>query len=628
MLSPASKSIRWRCILIFIAHDLIIIRLNEVLPTIQTGRYPLIGVAGVNCARDLDCTAGTSGLILCIKRQRTAVKADGHVAVEVDCAAIRRDFAVAHLTLVAKVRTDRAGLNRRAAARRERTAIRLDISIDEDGTEAIAIRIRMEVDIQRTRSRRDFLVDRDVTLCFERQGRISTARLVDGRIHCDGCDLIGIRCLYRNSRAVIQQTINRVAVDPCGHIAAGRAGCIIAAVIAAIRITIRDRTTATRLRIRDNDLKRVEQPLTCFAGLACCVDVDVIADLEIVAGGLDEAAVYCADCMERRSVLDVGLCADSLDRACTLPGLHAGYIKRAVQLDNAVIAAVQKDLTLLVLTQGLCFHRARVVDDRAHDIAGTPCRHDEIAAICLEHTTVECLCLGKCTVNGEVDFPCRISGQAEVTRCCKSRRTLGVRDRAAVLDFCRMQHDEATLCANRTGVDDLSRRILGNRHRDAVCIRKVRHIAVADPRRRSDKRTNVNTGVLAEQHAVGVDDIDMSVARKRTIDDGCSIADHAVQCYRVFVRLTEGHALIVRNVKARPVDCQAFGILVDRHVLVLSRDLALTGTDDFTLRHRIRNTADRHRHHRSGNRRCLALPSLSSSHRSFHFGSPLFVFNA
>ena len=44
--------------------------------------------------------------------------------------------------------------------------------------------------------------------------------------------------------------------------------------------------------------------------------------------------------MERRSVLDVGLCADSLDRACTLPGLHAGCIKRAVQLDNAIIAAV------------------------------------------------------------------------------------------------------------------------------------------------------------------------------------------------------------------------------------------------------------------------------------------------
>ena len=36
----------------------------------------------------------------------------------------------------------------------------------------------MEIDVQRTRSRRDFLVDRDVALCFERQGRICAARLL------------------------------------------------------------------------------------------------------------------------------------------------------------------------------------------------------------------------------------------------------------------------------------------------------------------------------------------------------------------------------------------------------------------------------------------------------------------
>ena len=179
-----------------LSDDIIIIGLDEVCPTFQTRRYALIGVAGVDCARDLDCTAGTSGLILCIKSQRTAVQADGHIAVEVDCAAIRRDFAVAHLTLIAEVRTDRAGLNRRAAARCERTTIRRDISIDKDGTEAVAIRIRMEVDIQRTRSRLDSRVDRDVALCLERQGRIFALRLIDGRIHRDGRDLIGIPCLY------------------------------------------------------------------------------------------------------------------------------------------------------------------------------------------------------------------------------------------------------------------------------------------------------------------------------------------------------------------------------------------------------------------------------------------------
>ena len=543
-----------------------------------------------------------------IDGKRSAIELETCFILDIDIATRRFDNTI--VLARARAAKERCAI----CARRQRTATRADIGIDVDAALIITICISIEDNIQWCRCM-DIRINVDTFLCFQRQCIFSNCRLINiqSRRQRDICIVIG---------RIRRLDLDIILLQDIGD----RRGLQVSR---TARICITAAMNRSRFAIINNDyLSRVEQPLACFAGLACCVDVDVIADLEIVAGGLDEAAVYCADCMERRSVLDVCLCADSLDRACTLPGLHAGCIKRAVQLDNAVIAAVQKDLTLLVLTQGLCFHRARVVDDRAHDIAGTPCRHDEIAAICLEHTAVERLCLGKCTVNGEIDLACRIGGQAEVTRCCKSRRTLGIRDRAAVLDFCRMQHDEATLCADRTGVDDLSRRILGNRHRDAVCIRKVRHIAVADPRRRSDERTNVNTGVLAEQHAVGVDDIDMSVARERAIDDGCSIADHAVQCYRVFVRLTEGHTLVVRDVKARPVDCQAFGILVDRHVLVLTRDLALTGTDDFTLRHRIRNTADRHRHHRSGNRCGLALPSLSSSHRSFHFGSPLFVFNA
>ena len=542
-----------------------------------------------------------------IDAQSTAIQLETRLILDIDCAACRFNNTFRLTLLRTAKESSTIGTGSQGAATRS------DVSIDVDTAFIVAIRICIQDNIQRARCI-DIRIDIDVTLRFQSKGIAPCCRLIDlqCRIQCDiSIAVISIYGLNLNI-VTLQYIDNRRRLD------------VRCAVSILIIFTLNFGTS----RIIDNNIRRVKQPFTGFARLACGVNVCFVADFEVVARRFNQTAVNISLGKEICAILDVGLCADSLDRACTLPGLHAGCIKRAVQLDNAVIAAVQKDLTLLVLTQGLCFHRARVVDDRAHDIAGTPCRHDEIAAICLERTDVERLCLSKCTVNGEVDLACRIGGQAEVTRCCKSRRTLGIRDRAAVLDFCRMQHDEATLCADRTGVDDLSRRILGNRHRDAVCIRKVRHIAVADPRRRSDERTNVNTGVLAEQHAVGVDDIDMSVARERAIDDGCSIADHAVQCYRVFVRLTEGHTLVVRDVKARPVDCQAFGILVDRHVLVLTRDLALTGTDDFTLRHRIRNTADRHRHHRSGNRCGLALPSLSSSHRSFHFGSPLFVFNA
>ena len=169
-----------------LADNIIIIRFDEVLPAFQTGRYPLIGVAGVDCAGDgnrASVTVCTTIILPRVKRQRTAMQADSHVAVKADCAAIRLDIAIARLALVAEVRANRTGLNRRAAARRERTAIRRDIGVDEDSTEAIAICIRMKVDIQRSRRRRDSRVDRDVALCLERQGRISATRLIDGRIH-------------------------------------------------------------------------------------------------------------------------------------------------------------------------------------------------------------------------------------------------------------------------------------------------------------------------------------------------------------------------------------------------------------------------------------------------------------
>ena len=404
-----------------------------------------------------------------IDRERSAIELEARFILDIDIAARRFDNTI----VIARARN--AKERRAICARRQRTAARADIGIDVDTAFIVAIRVCIQDNIQRARCidiRIDIRIDIDVTLRFQSKGIAPCCRLLDlqCRIQCDIS--IAVICIYGlNLNIVTLQYIdNRRRLD----------------VRCAVSILIFTLNFGTS-RIIDNNIRRVKQPFTGFARLACGVNVCFVADFEVVARRFNQTAVNISLGKEICTILDMGLCADCLDRACTLPGLHAGCIKRAVQLDNAVIAAVQKDLTLLVLTQGLCFHRARVVDDRAHDIAGTPCRHNEIAAICLEHAAVERLRLGERTVNGEVDLACRIGGQAEVPRGCKSRRTLWIRDRAAVLDLCCMQHDEAALCADRAGVDDLGRRILGNRHRDAVCPRKVRHVAVADPRRRSDE---------------------------------------------------------------------------------------------------------------------------------------------
>ena len=401
-----------------------------------------------------------------IDAQSTAIQLETRLILDIDCATCRFNNTLRLTLLRTAKESSTIGTGSQGAATRS------DVSIDVDTAFLVAIQVCIQDNIQRARCI-DIRIDIDVTLRFQSKGIAPCCRLIDlqCRIQCDiSSAVISIYGLNLNI-VTLQYIDNRRRLD------------VRCAVSILIIFTLNFGTS----RIIDNNIRRVEQPLACFAGLAGCVDVDVIADLEVVAGGLDEAAVYCAGCMERRSVFDMGLCADCLDRACTLPGLHAGCINRAAELDNAVIAAVQEDLALLVLSEGLRFHRTRIVDDRAHDIAGTPCRHDEIAAICLEHAAVECLRLGERTVNGKVDLACRIGGQAEVPRGCKCRRTLWIRDRTAVLDLRCMQHDEATFCADRAGVDDLGRRILGNRHRDAVCTRKVRHVAVADPRRRSDE---------------------------------------------------------------------------------------------------------------------------------------------
>ena len=401
-----------------------------------------------------------------IDAQSIAIQLETRLILDIDCAACRFNNTFRLTLLRTAKESSTIGTGSQGAATRS------DVSIDVDTAFIVVIRICIQDNIQRARCI-DIRIDIDVTLRFQSKGIAPCCRLIDlqCRIQCDiSIAVISIYGLNLNI-VTLQYIDNRRRLD------------VRCAVSILIIFTLNFGTS----RIIDNNIRRVKQPFTGFARLACGVNVCFVADFEVVARRFNQTAVDCAAGQQRCPVFDVRFRTDGLDRACTLPGLHAGCINRAAELDNAVIAAVQEDLALLVLSEGLRFHRTRIVDDRAHDIAGTPCRHDEIAAICLEHAAVERLRLGERTVNGEVDLACRIGGQAEIPRGCKCRRTLWIRDRTAVLDLRCMQHDEAPLCADRSGVDDLGRRILGNRHRDAVCTRKVRHVTVADPRRRSDE---------------------------------------------------------------------------------------------------------------------------------------------
>ena len=173
---------------------------------------------------------------------------------------------------------------------------------------------------------------------------------------------------------------------------------------------------------------------------------------------------------------------NGLDLACTLPGLHAGCIKRAVDLDDAAFAAIEQDFTLLVLMQCFCLNRTRIVDNRTHDIAGLLCRHDEVAAVGFQYAAVECAGFGERAVNREVKLAGRIGRQADILGCGQSNLAAFVLDRAAVLDSCCVQCHEAAFGTDRTFIDDFRRGIVSKCQIErAVAIAEGFHLAVAHP---------------------------------------------------------------------------------------------------------------------------------------------------
>ena len=313
---------------------------------------------------------------------------------------------------------------------------------------------------------------------------------------------------------------------------------------------------------------------------------------------------------------------DGLDLACTLPGLHAGCINRATDLNDAAFAAVEQDLALLVLAQRLRLNRTRVVDDRAHHVAGLLCRHDDVAAVGFQDAAVERAGFRERAVNRKVKLARRIGRQVDILCCGQSNLAAFVRDRAAVLDGRCMQCHEAAFGADRTFIDDFRRGIVSELQIErAVAIAEGFHLAVAHPCSGGHERTNVNGSVLTEQDAIGIDDEYVSIGCEAAVNERLCVTGHAVECNRSSVRLVKANAFIVVDIEALPVNGEVLRILVYRHLFVLARDFAMTRADCFALRHGIRHTTERHGHHGRCESSRFAMPC--SSYLACHDGSPL-----
>ena len=90
-----------------------------------------------------------------------------------------------------------------------------------------------------------------------------------------------------------------------------------------------------------------------FSVDAFSVDIEVIPQVQHVAGGLDLAAVDGAASQEIGSIIDDSFLADDFDAACALACFFAGGVEGAADFDLAAFAAVEQNLALVVRVQGL-----------------------------------------------------------------------------------------------------------------------------------------------------------------------------------------------------------------------------------------------------------------------------------
>ena len=131
-----------------------------------------------------------------------------------------------------------------------------------------------------------------------------------------------------------------------------------------------------------------------------------------------------------------------------------------------------------------------------------------------------------------------------------------------------MQGDKAALGFDGAGVDHAGLPASCNLQAEvALALREVTHVVIGHVGRRGDEAADVDAAVLAEEHAVRVDDEDMTFSRERAVDDGPAVSYDAVEGDSALAVLVEVDLFVLGDVEFLPVESEAVCLLVDDHRL-------------------------------------------------------------
>ena len=282
-------------------------------------------------------------------------------------------------------------------------------------------------------------------------------------------------------------------------------------------------------------------------------------------GGVDQpGAGLAVACLGRhlRTVSDLHMGTTGVDKT-TIAAVWRAGIEGAGHLHGAAVEAAEQNDLAVLLAQGAGLDHAGVVDHGLQQSLTGIGGEQHLAAVSTDQLVVFHQGVDHRLIDLHVEQAIAGKIQGYGIAGGQGHAALIGDDYAVVAHRAAEQGDAAAVgCAERAVVDDAGVAAIAF---EAVIAR--REVAVADVQRGGYQAADVDAGTGAEQHAVGVDDKDLTIGVEVAHDRGAVAAEYAVERHRTFAGLVEGHAVAGGDIETLPVDGELAAGLVDDHLL-------------------------------------------------------------
>ena len=339
----------------------------------------------------------------------------------------------------------------------------------------------------------------------------------------------------------------------------------------------------------DREIDGVDQPGPAAARRRAGVDARAVSHAQHGARGFDEAAIAA---------------------------LRRAGVELAGHLDGAALAQQENPAGLLV--DGARAHFTRVVDNGIEQAVGAFRRQHHQAAIGMHGIAVGHQRGQRRLVDGHADQRAAIKRQADLVAGRQRHRAQPGADHALIAHLRAQQHDIAAIIGIQTA------QIGDGAALAAEAGFSGQKIGIAEIERAGHQACRIDSGALAKQHAVGIQDEHLAIRLQRAVDDGAFIALDPVERDGGGIRLHEGDLGILADRKIVPLDGRLARGLGHGHGRPALPDVRLAGSDHGASRQgrggkvgRLRRTAQHDAGQDAGQQRARGAGALARAASMF-----------